>query len=618
MCGILAAFSENELIFENFSDALQMQISRGPDSQNIKYINNGVLGHARLSIHDLSVCGNQPMTRFDKYSIIFNGEIYNFRELREEIRDKYEFESDSDTEVLLYSLIESGVETTLSKVRGMFAFTFVNSECGDVFFARDEFGEKPLYYSLVDRELIVSSSLFSLVKLKNRISYNLQSISTYLHYGYCKGSQTPIENVFKLPPKHFAHYNLNSGFFEIKEYDIHFEDKYEHFSLDQLLRSSVEECLDADVEVGCFLSGGVDSSLIASYINEHRAGIKAFCLGFDNSEYDESESAIKIANQLGLDIEVLKLSENDLVDIVKDMSKVFDEPFADASFLATYCISKHARKSVKVVLSGDGGDELFSGYNRHLLVGKIYDSTVKVPLKLRQFISQSIQQKSFSFRAIRFLLKTFWLKNKKITALDEKITKLGILLPYVDKSDLLFKVLAGYDYSGFLDIPEPFKHQVEDLSLTPRQLSLLDLKSYLHEDVLVKVDRSTMATSLEARSPFLNRYIFRYSQQADDVEHINNGKQKYALRTLLSSKLALEPYEKPKSGFSVPYAYIVDNKLKNEFLELRNMKVGKEVDNFNSKLFKLADSYYEGDFYDVKFIWNIYCYLVWLKNINDI
>lgn len=609
MCGILGVYGKHQISKDEFINCLNLQEKRGPDNITALSHNGNLLGHARLAIHDLSTAANQPMfSACRRYSIVFNGEIYNFRELKSRYLKYVNFKTDSDTEVLLNLLIELGVNKTLSLIEGMFAFSFFDSSENKVFAARDNCGEKPLYYHLGNKYFAVSSSLLSLGCLFNLNDISEQALSTYLHYGYCKGSDSIIKEVKKVNPSSYIEYDITNRDAKFVDYE-HLSPKNKSGSLDLIIRDSVKKCLDADVSVGCFLSGGVDSSLISSYVSQlSKKTITAYALGFYDDDYDESDAAINIAKHLNMPIRVKKLSYTELSNLVDEMQDIFDEPFADASSLAMFAVSKFARKDVTVCLSGDGGDELFSGYNRHVLVGSIYGYSKFIPYFFRVRLAKMLSVDS-AFRPILKLV--FSLVKPKVKAVDEKLDKLSVILGYRNHNDLLFRILSGLDYSSVLNLPEPFKPEIK--SFEPRVISSYDLNSYLHEDVLVKVDRCSMAASLEARAPLLNPNIINYSINCDDGEHVRGGVQKYALRELLYKKVPRELIDRPKSGFSVPYKKIVDESMKDKFLSFRQKLESSSI-NKHSVVFDLlsiVDDYYSGEFSDYKFVWNIYFYFLW-------
>ncbi|MCG9693948.1 asparagine synthase (glutamine-hydrolyzing) [Vibrio sp. Isolate22] len=618
MCGILGIYGEYKISEEGFLHALKLQYNRGPDNISAIPLNDSFLGHARLSIQDLSASANQPMFSLDgRYSLIFNGEIYNYDLLKERLHNPNEIATQSDTEVLLRYLIEFGVKATLSHAHGMFAFAFCDHIKGEVFVCRDPFGEKPLYYCLNNNNITVSSSLYSLVDLYGTCDIDTSALSTYLHYGYTKGKDSILENYKKIEPGTFLHYSIDEQrVLSISGYNntpIFNEDSC---SINNIIRESVNSCLKSDVPVGIFLSGGVDSSLIASYVSEVDRNIEAFTIGFENKGYDESQVAEEVARFLGLKINKLILSKDDLYSALNETSTIFDEPFADASYLALYKLSQYAKDKVTVCLSGDGGDELYTGYNRHVLADKIYRKLKPVP----RFIRCSVSTLLCSSDAVRNkLLPLFYkcLYGKELpTAFFEKVDKLSEVITFRDKNDLLFKILSGRDYSKVLDIPEPFKPDVQDLS--PRTLSTYDRHSYLHENVLVKVDRTTMACSMEARAPLLNSNVFNFALSDKDEEHISNGEQKVALRKLVRGILPSDILNMPKSGFSVPYQELLDTKMKSDFKKYMDSLSGLDFfdENIFNKLNNCIELYYKGSFKDYKLIWNIFFLYRWLHNVN--
>ncbi len=619
MCGILGAYGEHKLNSDCFSNALKLQSSRGPDNLTVDVHNGNFIGHARLSIHDLSAKANQPMySSCKRFSIIFNGEVYNFKELKEKHFPGVDFSTDSDTEVLLRLIIKYDVEETLKMIKGMFSFVFFDSKLDVVKAVRDPYGEKPFYYTLTDKSLIVSSSLYSIVQLKKETEIDKFALSTYLHYGYVKGAQTLLSSIKKLEPGHIIKYDLNEFEHTITKYEPEIDSSNNKPVLEDLIRNSVISMLDADVPVGCFLSGGVDSSLISSYVADFNPNVTAYSLGFQDECYDESSIAVEVAKHLGIPIKVLKLSNVDLYKLIDDTEHVFDEPFADASYLAMYALSRFARNDVSVCLSGDAGDELFSGYNRHLLVPHIYNRFKCVPVFIRRAICKFIEPGSAVRTIALRLTKMLYYKSQKATAIEERFDKLYKILPFKDLDDLFFRVLAGNDYSEALLLPPPYKET--SLVASYRDLAHVDFKSYLHEDVLTKVDRATMATSLEARVPFLDPEIVNYARLATDNEHIEGGVQKFALKKLLSKKVPNAIIDRPKSGFSVPYKDILDNHLQLKFkLILSDIEL-MEPDFCinNASIIQFVEDYYSGVFFDYKLIWNVFFYLRWYKNILSI
>ncbi|MCA2015707.1 asparagine synthase (glutamine-hydrolyzing) [Vibrio tritonius] len=621
MCGILGFYGEVGIEETLFSKALKLQERRGPDNSGILKFDDSIIGHNRLSIHDTSSLAHQPMIYDDgRYTLIFNGEIYNFRDLKLKLSGAYQFVSDSDTEVLLYSLVEYGIEKTLNEIEGMFAFSFHDRSEGKVFIARDRYGEKPLYYTKGDCNLSVSSSLYSLALLYGIDGFNKESISDFLHYGYTKGEDTPLNNVSKLLPGWFMIYDLKADRVSKLQYynpvqEANFSSEmYSIKELDSLIRNSVSNCLDSDVKVGCFLSGGIDSSLISSYVSELSNDVEAFTIGFEDSAYDESDRARAVAQLLGLKVNVVKLGLSDFQDILEHNRWAFDEPFADASFLATIFLSQFARKEVTVCLSGDGGDELFCGYNRHVFVGKIYKKTKHIPYSVRVVIARILKNSSFFKNSLKWLYKVVY-SNTLPTAMGEKLDKIGDIITYKDLDDLLFKVYCGNDFSSRLGLPGPRKPLLGTDFY--RDVALLDLQNYLHEDVLTKSDRSSMCSSLEVRAPLLNSKIVNLALKSQDQLHIKDGAQKSALRDLLNKRMPNYPFETSKSGFSVPYKQLLELV---DFKSRLSALIGifAELDELLGNCIDICEQYFSKISNDYKLVWNIYCLIIWLENIVHI
>lgn len=614
MCGILAQFGVNRVSLSDFNSALEFQKYRGPDNRTITEFSESLLGHARLSIHDLSDVANQPMIYGD-CALLFNGEIYNFRALRTELEGKYYFKTDSDTEVLLYLIIEYGIKEALEKIDGMFAFSFYDSLKGKVYIVRDRMGEKPLFYRFHDKSLLVSSNIFSLLRLTNDLSLSSQGVSDMLHYGYGKGNETVIEGTFRLSPGHYIEYDVTNGALsQEKSFFSRLVTKSSNDSeLEDKLTTSVQNCLDSDVPVGCFISGGIDSSLITSLVSKAKGDITTYTIGFTNSEYDESRYAKEICDYLGVKNKTLYLSDEDILGLLNESLSCFDEPFADASLIATYALCKFARKDVTVCLSGDGGDELFVGYNRHLLLESLYCKLGIVPYFIRNIVS-SIYFTKLIRKSVLSIAGKFKVSSKyKFVAFEEKLDKLFLQLSFKSKSDLLFKTLCGEDYSRKLKLPKPFKHEIEDLD--PRSLALLDMSTYIHEDVLTKVDRTSMACSMEVRSPLLSKSVIDKSLSLENSVLFDNGEGKIILKGMLNSYLPLELLERPKSGFSVPINKLVSSIKTNGYIELKEKLVKNE--RFQSRIISPIMEVFENSD-NVSLCWKIYCFLHWYNRALDI
>ena len=620
MCGFIGVYGSSNFTEKDLNSSLNHLKNRGPDAQQVICNPNELLGFARLSIRDLSNDGMQPMFSDDeKYSIVFNGEVYNYFELKNIlINDGVEINSNCDTEVLFKYFLNYGIEKTLHDVEGMYAFSINDKINKKIYFARDLIGEKPIFYYHKRNNIIISSNLYSIIELTKNINLNLKAVSNFLHYGYGKGLETSIKNISKLEPGSYAVFDENSG--SISNYSYKKsklskkkETSYEANHFEKDLINSIKNTLVADVPVGCFLSGGIDSSLISSIAKELKSDLKTFSVGFNDKNYDESSKAKEFALQLDTDHHEIVLDEEEIYDTILNSKWVFDEPFSDASFVAMLSVSKYARKYVTVCLSGDGGDELFSGYNRHLLTSKIYQSKI-VPKSIRKLISMLLRNggiiNSFIKKIYRFLpSKIFY-----IQAFEEKLDKFAIAFAFENLEDLYFRILAGEKYNERLNVPSPDMPKIQNENFMT--LSKFDLFNYIHEDVLVKVDRSTMANSLEARAPFLNSNLINFSIYCDKKFHVGNYGQKNLLKELLLKRNNSSNHKSSKKGFSVPYKNILDKKLKSSFYEMfDNIKKSENDKDFFKEIKNLVNSYYQGKFHDYKLIWNIYFFIRWYCNV---
>lgn len=587
MCGILgASFVTDRINEELFQKTLKLISHRGPNSSGIwlNDLKTDALGFQRLSIIDLSSNANQPLTSpCGDYKIIFNGEIYNFQLLKEIlIKKKYTFFSTSDTEVLLNAYIEWGFNC-LNKIDGMFAFAIYDFKDNHIFVARDISGQKPLYYSQQDKNLIFASEIKCVSMLKTVNSKtNLDSLHSYFYRGHIQNNKTIFHDINKLPPAHYAVFNLETRDFSVTNYFSLAKkmDKSSRHSLlsdsnkslnilDNLLNNSVKNCLVSDVPIGVLLSGGLDSSLIASYASSHLKDLKTFSMIFPNhKDYNEQFHALKVANYLNTDhIEIN--CEDISPDILEDLALFFDEPFSDPSMIPTYILSKSVKKYCTVVLGGDGGDELFGGYSSYTRRLKIFNSAKHIPLFIRSSISTT--------------LKNFLPSHLKgysiICGIGDDFNKISTSFDPLFRSAEL-ELLFNKKYFTNLTIPETAIHFDEITKIQDffSRLSIGDFYSFLSEDVLVKVDRASMANSLEVRSPYLSKEIieFAFTQLHSDLK-LKDEIKKIILKNLGKEKLPHDFIYERKKGFSFPLGDLLLREDWKEFFE-------KKIKNFESDI----------------------------------
>ncbi len=584
MCGIAG--------FQNFGKELKFDKKkkikvitdvidhRGPDSFGFWNCDedNIYLGHRRLSILDLSSRGDQPMfSNSKRYVIIFNGEIYNYRKLKNYLEKKFNviFNNNTDTQVILELISIYGFEKSLDYLEGMFSLAVWDRKTKTLFLARDRFGEKPLFYYLNNEIIIFSSELKSIKKFFSfkKLSVNKKAAEFYSLLGYIPAPLTIFNNVFKVLPSEFL--KVNNGKVTKKKYFNYAKNfcSYEHFNNDEntfeikkLLEKSVNKMMIADVEVGCFLSGGIDSSLIASLMQKNSMKkIKTYTVGFNEKQYDESEFAKKISNHIGTDHKEIIISVDDMMDNIEKISDQFDEPFSDSSCLPTELISRFASKDVKVVLSGDGGDEMFLGYNRYLFAKKMREFQSKTPKKFRSLLQSSLN--FFPTNLLDFFSQPFQ-KYFGIQAFSHKIMKLSNILEFESNSDFYKKLnsIDNYQLNKNKDNRFQLFDNYNHLSLID-SVQFNDIDFYLSNDILTKVDRTSMKNSLEVRSPFLDHILTNKVFSISSSKKIMNNQLKFFLKDILKDYVPSELFLRPKMGFAIP----IDKWLrKNRMVDLCN------------------------------------------------
>ena len=512
--------------------------NRGPDSQGVWCDEStGIaLGHQRLSIVDLSSAGHQPMVSSSGWSILaYNGEIFNTAELRTELRAQgILFRSSSDTEVILEGCEHWGIEATCKRLIGMFAFAFWDRQTRELVLVRDRLGIKPLYWGFQGKTLFFGSQLRSFSKhpdWKPKIDFKAQQ--AYFRTNYIPAPMSIYENIHKLQPGYLLKINLQQQvqktcFWDLKKIaPVYIDEPVEQ--VHQLLKDAVRRRMVADVPLGAFLSGGIDSSTIVALMqSQSTKPIKTFSIGFKQKAYDESEQASKIAQHLKTEHYAWRVSDREARDVIPLLSDIYDEPFGDASQIPTYLVSKMARQQVTVSLSGDGGDELFGGYNRYWVGHQYWPWAKRIPVAFRN-------------------LGALALKQYPTGRLSEKLYKFGYWLSARDERE--FYQRSTYQW-------EEDASQMGGLDFDPhhfvKSMQQADLLTYLPDDILAKVDRASMAVSLEARVPFLDHRLVELAMSLPMELKIHRGKTKWVLRKILEQYIPNELTNQRKMGFGVP------------------------------------------------------------------
>lgn len=569
MCGIAGFWQTSGATLDNSIDQDYIFAAlkhRGPDDKGIWKSDDSraVLLQTRLSIIDLSDHGHQPMvSHSSRYVISYNGEIYNHEEIRVElINQGVYFSGRSDTEVLVEAFDKWGVPNTLAKLNGMFSVALYDRKTGSLTLARDRLGEKPMYFGSIDGKVFFASELKAFQGWRDfNDEIDSLSISQYLHYGFIPAPQSIFSHVKKLLPGHYVTFDAKllpeqTRFWDIAK--IASQSAANKLSrpealpkLESLLLDSVNLRMKSDVRTGTFLSGGVDSALITALI-QSQSNIKfdSYTISFGEKEFDEGPAARKIADYIGTNHNEIKISEAELLNIVPQLSQIYCEPFADESQIPTVLVSEMAAKEVKVILSGDGGDELFGGYNRH-----IASSSME---KIRKVISaKAIKRFSplFTARVRHFLQRILKQFGYQINfgQLYRLVNAFGAegdlqvyqnLLKYDD-----FGTYGNYDYMP--PYVEVFSKEFKGLSLS-ESIMAYDQMFYLPDNILAKVDRASMSSSLETRVPFLDHRLVEFSWELKVEDKIAGGVGKTILRDLLYKYVPRKLFSNNKLGFDVP------------------------------------------------------------------
>ena len=559
----------NERLAQAMGDAIR---HRGPDSGAIlRAAPSAWLSFRRLSIQDVSEAGNQPMSTADGQAhIVFNGEAYNAADLRPELETAgFRFRGHSDTEVVLYGCRHWGIEQTVSRLTGMFAFAYVDSVSNKLSLVVDRLGKKPIYWFQIDKAFGFASELKALTRHPDcPREIDRASVAEFLRLLYIPAPHSIYVGVQKLEPGHILTVQLDTGastvepFWSLREAAT--RAKHDPFTgsaeeavleAERLLLDATKARLISDVPLGAFLSGGIDSSTIVALMQE--AGAKptrTFSIGYAHREYDESADAERIAAHLGTDHTTFRVEPEDALAVIPSLPAMFDEPFADTSQIPTYLVAKLARQHVTVALTGDGGDEVFAGYNRHVAANGLLKRLSALPAPIRSAMAGAMTSVSpDKWQSLLDVLPD----RIRPRALGEKLHKLAPLMT-LSEQDQYRRVVSHWNDSAELVVGYAARSSAIDaeppavLSDAVERMRYLDLATYLPGDILTKVDRATMAASLEARAPLLDHRLVEWSFRVPTAVHIQNGQGKWLLRRILEKRVPRELFERPKAGFGIP------------------------------------------------------------------
>ncbi|MBD8923929.1 asparagine synthase (glutamine-hydrolyzing) [bacterium] len=599
MCGIVGLVKKgvNEEMVKKMSNRIA---HRGPDGEGVYIFNNVGLGHRRLSIVDLSL-GNQPMYNENgKVVTVFNGEIYNYQELKEELISLgHTFKTNCDTEVLVHGYEEW--KSDLPKyLRGMFAFAIHDQNTNEVFLARDNFGIKPLYYAKFNDTFMFSSEIKAFLDLEDfHKEFNDRILESYLEFSFVPTNETFFKGVYRLDAGYSLTYKdgeifINKYFkLDFKEKNMSFDEAVKNIS--EVMKVSVNKHLIADVEVGSFLSSGVDSSYLVSLAKPD----KTFTVGYDIEKYDEIKYAKDLADKLNIENKSKVIKKEEYLSEIPNIMYHLDEPTSDPAAISLYFVAKLASQDVKVVLSGEGADEFFGGYNyyREEVDYKFYN---KIPFFIRHLIAKFAGVFPEG-RGLNFLVR----RGEK---LENSYIGVNRNFSYKMAQRILNK---KYDLKA-IDVTKDIYKEFEGYS-NINKMQAIDINFWLMKDILLKADKMTMASSIEGRVPFIDKEVFKVASSLPFDYKVTKENTKVALREAAREVIPNESYKKKKLGFPVPIReWMKDSDVEKNIREVFNSDTSKKYFN-NKEINKLLDEHVNNKKDNYRKVWTIYSFLVWYK-----
>jgi len=599
MCGIcgIVRKGDNKDIIQKMNDRI---MHRGPDGEGYYIDGDIAFGHRRLSIIDLST-GDQPIYNEDNSVVtVYNGEIYNYLELRSELESLgHEFKTKSDTEVLVHGYEEW--HTDLPKhLRGMFAFAIHDKKRNEIFLARDNFGIKPLYYAKMNDSFMFASEIKSFLDVPDfKKEFNEEILETYLEFSFVPTNETFFKGVYRLDAGCSLLYKdedikINKYFkLDFKEYTMSFTDAVKNIS--DVMEDSVKRHLIADVEVGSFLSSGIDSSYIVSLARPH----KTYTVGYENKKYDEINYAKDLADKLGIKNESKIIKKDEYLDAIPKIMYHLDEPTSDPAAISLYFVAKLASRDLKVVLSGEGADEFFGGYNyyREEVDYKFYN---KIPYGIRHAIGK-VAGLFPEVRGFNFLVR----RGEKL-----ENSYIGVNRNFSEK--MARKVLRKNYELKAIDVTKNVYNEFKDYSNIDK-MQAIDINFWLMKDILLKADRMTMASSIEGRVPFIDKEVFSVASKLPFDYKVTKENTKVALREAAKEVIPTDAYKKKKLGFPVPIReWIKDGAFKEDIEKTINSDVANRY--FNVKfLNKLFNEHLSGKKDNYRKIWTVYTFIKWYQ-----
>jgi asparagine synthase (glutamine-hydrolysing) len=641
LCGWIDYSISNQTHYRSTIERMNNSLlHRGPNSGGIWTDENAgiALGHRRLAIVDLSPEGHQPMVSANgRFVMVFNGEIYNFLELRRELENRsHRFRGGSDTEVMLAGFSEWGIETAVKRFNGMFAFALWDRQERVLYLGRDRLGEKPLYYGWMGQTFLFGSELKALkAHPKFSAEINRDALALYVRHCYIPAPYSIYQGIYKLPPgclltvrspekvEPIPYWSAKSAAISGISQPFLGSETEAITQLDTLLRDAVNLRMMADVPLGAFLSGGIDSSTIVALMQaQSKKPIKTFTIGTDEKIYNEAQYARAVAQHLGTDHTELYVSAEDALAVIPKLPTLYDEPFADSSQIPTFLISQLTRQQVTVSLSGDGGDELFAGYNRHLWGRSFWQKFGWIPPNTRKMAAGAIAQLSPETWDAIFQKSDRFIPHKlKLRQPGDKLQKLAEILAIRNPQSLYKRLVSNCQNAeavvlGSTEPPTVLSDSKlwGEFSDLTECMMYLDTVTYLPDDILAKVDRASMGVALEARVPYLDHRVVEFAWQIPLSMKIRDGMGKWLLRQVLYQYVPADLIERPKMGFAVPIERWLRGELRDWAEALLDERRLRQEGFFNPQPIRQKWEEHLSGRHDWKYyLWDILMFQSWLE-----
>ena len=620
MCGIVGFNNKDTKKLDLMLKSIR---HRGPDDSGKFEDNHFSLGHARLSILDLSSYGHQPMI-FEDLVMVYNGEVYNFKDIRRELeKNGYSFQSNSDSEVVLKAYHYWGIKA-IDKFIGMFAIAIFDRKKHRVILIRDRVGVKPLYYFFDGKKFVFASELKPIMEYKKDLKIDKDALYEFFQFGYISSNLSIFENCYKVPAGHYIVFDIKKLALDIKQYWSilpYFQKPKFTKSEDELVDELEELLIDsfklrmvADVPIGVFLSGGIDSSIVAAILQKHYGSIHTFTIGFKEAKYNEANYAKEVAKYIGSNHTERFLDAKEAKKILDNFVDIYDEPFGDSSGIPTTLISQVAKDAgIKVVLSADGGDEIFCGYERYWYSYNIGKVIFKLPKSARKSLAYLMEAIGVQNASKLFKIKNFEHKYNQLSEMlkDDSWQNIYEHLIHNTKNNEIKELL------GVVKTIDEKSFNIGEKEHPMQGMMLWDYHRYLPDDILVKVDRATMYSSIEGREPLLDHRIAEFMAQVPFEFKYKNGTSKYLLRKVLERYIPKKLIDRPKMGFGIPMFEWFSGDLKNLFeIYFKKESLNHNLLNINY-IQKEYQKFKDNKQININKLWFILVFQMWYKKYKD-